>query len=94
MNNKEFQAELAQRMGVSQKRSAELIRGYVDNLVQLLADADELPFLSLGNFEVKQKEQRIIVNPTSKKRMLVPPKLTLNFKPSASLKNKYKSISK
>jgi nucleoid DNA-binding protein len=91
MNNKEFQTELAQRLGISQKRSAELISGYVDNLVQLLADADELPFLSMGNFEIKQKEQRIIVNPKTKKTMLVPPKLTLNFKPSTSLKNKYKT---
>ena len=92
MNNKEFQAELAQRLGVSQKHSAELMKGYVDTLVQQLTDVDELPFMSMGTFEVKQKEQRIIVNPSSKKRMLVPPKLVLNFKPSAKLKNKYKDV--
>lgn len=92
MNNKEFQTELAQRLGVSQKRSAELMKGYVDILVQQLVDTDELPFFSMGMFEVKQKEQRIIVNPSSKKRMLVPPKLVLNFKPSAKLKNKYKDV--
>lgn len=92
MNNKEFQIELAQRLSFSQKRSAELMKAYVDTLVQQLADADELPFFSMGTFEVKQKEQRIIVNPLSKKRMLVPPKLVLNFKPSAKLKNKYKDV--
>lgn len=92
MNNKEFQIELAKRLGVSQKRSAELVKGYVDTLVQQLSDSDELPFLSMGTFEVKQKEQRVIVNPSSKKRMLVPPKLVLNFKPSAGLKNKYKEV--
>lgn len=48
MNNKEFQTELARRLGVSQKRSAELMKGYVDTLMQQLADADELPFLSIG----------------------------------------------
>ena len=92
MNNKEFQTELAQRLSFSQKRSAELMKGYVDTLVQQLVDTDELPFFSMGTFEVKQKEQRIIVNPLSKKRMLVPPKLVLNFKPSAKLKNKYKDV--
>ncbi len=91
MNNKEFQTEVAKRLGMSQKQTAELIKGYVDTLVQQFDENDELPFLSMGNFEVKQKEQRIIVNPSTKKRMLVPPKLTLNFKPSAGLKNKYKS---
>lgn len=92
MNNKDFQAELARRLGVSQKRSAELVKGYVDTLVQQLADADELPLMSMGMFEVKQKEQRVIVNPLSKKRMLVPPKLVLNFKPSVNLKNKCKEL--
>ena len=38
MNNKEFQTELARRLGVSQKRSAELMKGYVDTLVQQLAE--------------------------------------------------------
>ncbi len=92
MNNKEFQTELETRLGVSQKRSAELVNGYVDTLVKQLADVNELPFLSMGTFEVKQKEQRVIVNPLSKKRMLVPPKLVLNFKPSVGLKNKYKEM--
>jgi DNA-binding protein HU-beta len=91
MNNKEFQAEVAKRLGVSQKQSAELIICYIDNLVQQFGENDELPFLSMGNFEVKHKEQRVITNPTTKKRMLVPPKLTLNFKPSVGLKNKYKT---
>ena len=66
MNNKEFQVELAKRLNISQKRSAELVKGYVDTLVQQLVDADELPLFSLGAFEVKHKEQRVIVNPTSK----------------------------
>ena len=91
MNNKEFQTEVAKRLGVSQKQSAELIKCYIDNLVQQFGENDELPFLSMGNFEVKHKEQRVITNPTTKKRMLVPPKLTLNFKPSVGLKNKYKT---
>jgi nucleoid DNA-binding protein len=68
-----------------------LIKCYIDNLVQQFGENDELPFLSMGNFEVKHKEQRVITNPTTKKRMLVPPKLTLNFKPSVGLKNKYKT---
>ena len=92
MNNKEFQTEVAKRLGISQKRSAELIKGYIDIILQQLTDVDELPFFSIGTFEVKQKEQRIIINPSSKKRMLVPPKLVLNFKPSSALKNKCKEV--
>lgn len=91
MNNKEFQAEIAKQMNISQKQSAILVKDYIDNFVQLLEEQNELPFFSLGTFEVKQKDQRVIVNPSTKKRMLVPPKLVLQFKPSNTLKNKYKS---
>ena len=41
-----------------------------------------------GIFDVKKKLERVVVNPATKKRMLVPPKLVLNFKPSNVLKEK------
>ena len=43
-----------------------------------------------GTFEVKKKAERISVNPTTKQRMLVPPKLVLTYKPSTLLKDKFK----
>jgi DNA-binding protein HU-beta len=36
--------------------------------------------------------ERISVNPINKKRMLVPPKLVMVFKPSALLKDKLKGV--
>lgn len=43
-----------------------------------------------GTFEVKKKIERISVNPVTKQRMLIPPKLILTYKPSSSLKDKFK----
>lgn len=43
-----------------------------------------------GSFEVKKKAERISVNPTTKLRMLIPPKLALTFKPTSNLKGKFK----
>ena len=43
-----------------------------------------------GSFEVKKKAERISINPASKQRMLVPPKLVLSYKPSNTLKDKFK----
>lgn len=34
--------------------------------------------------------ERVIVNPVTKQRMLVPPKLVLGFRPSAGIKDKLK----
>ncbi len=43
-----------------------------------------------GSFEVKKKTERISINLTSKQRILVPPKLVLSYKPSNTLKDKFK----
>ena len=44
-----------------------------------------------GTFEVKKRLERVVVNPTTKKRQLVPPKLVLGFRPVASVKEKLKN---
>ena len=45
---------------------------------------------NFGNFEVKKKLERVMVNPTTGQRMLVPPKLVLAFKPNPTWKDKIK----
>lgn len=37
--------------------------------------------------------ERVLVNPTTRQRMLVPPKLVLAYRPSSSLKDKFKDSS-
>ena len=83
MNNKELQSELSRRLGLSQKEVAGMMKEFVDEYTERFGEgSDELPFLSLGTLEVRNKEQRVVVNPVTKKRMLVPPKLVLAFRPS------------
>lgn len=43
-----------------------------------------------GTFELKNRMERIVVNPSTGQRMMVPPKIVLSFKPVASVKNKMK----
>jgi len=51
-------------------------------------EGDSVQCPNFGVFEVKKKLERILVNPVSGQRMLVPPKLILAFKPSTSVKDK------
>jgi DNA-binding protein HU-beta len=91
MNSKDLQLKLSKRLSLSNKETSELLGMYVEEIRESLHDGNnELSFLNLGVFEVKQKEQRIMINPATRKRMLIPPKLVLNFKPSVATKNKFK----
>lgn len=91
MNNKDFISELAQRMGYSNADTQKLVFQAIDVMSDSLIEGNAVSITGFGLFEVKKKLERVIVNPTTGQRMLVPPKLTLSFKPSPSWKDKVKN---
>ncbi|MDO4190699.1 MAG: HU family DNA-binding protein [Bacteroidales bacterium] len=90
MNNKELIVALAEELSITQKDVTAMLNAYVGELQQALTVEQPVAFLNAGSFEVKTREQRLSVNPKSKRRMLVPPKMVLNFVPTSTLKNKIK----
>ena len=59
-------------------------------MTQELQEGKTIAIQGFGTFEVKKKMERISVNPSTQQRMLIPPKLVLNYKPSITLKEKFK----
>lgn len=90
MNNKEFTSELAERLGYTIKDTSELVSSLLSSMTQELEEGNMIAVQGFGSFEVKKKAERISINPVSKQRMLVPPKLVLSYKPSNTLKDKFK----
>lgn len=90
MNNKEFINSLSARAGLRNDEVQQLSAQLTEIMAKELEDGNTLSVQGFGSFEVKKKLERIVVNPASRHRMLVPPKLTLSFKPSNALKEKYK----
>ncbi len=62
----------------------------LSDMTKQLEEGNMVSVQGFGNFEVKKKAERISVNPATKQRMLVPPKLVLAFKPAISMKDKFK----
>lgn len=91
MNNKEFVAELAQQTGYSQDDTQKLVRKVIDAMITEFEDGEVVAIPNFGTFEVKKRMERVVVNPTTKKRQLVPPKLVLVFRPVAAVKEKLKN---
>lgn len=88
MNNKEFIAELSRRLGYKVKDASSLMVALVAEMTDELEDENVIAIQNIGSFEVRKKQERVVVNPATQQRMLVPPKLVINFKPSASFKEK------
>ena len=91
MNNKEFIAELASRTGFSAKDTQTLVNNIVNAMGDAFQEDNTVLVPNFGVFETKKKLERIMVNPASGQRMLVPPKLVLNFKPNVSWKERVKN---
>lgn len=88
MNNKEFIAELAQRIGQTQQATQKMVLVVMEQLVTQVEEDEYLQIPQFGTFEVKKRLERILVNPNTGKKMLVPPKLILGFKPVTSFKER------
>lgn len=90
MNNKEFIAELAANSGYTQSDTQQMVRTIIDKMAQSFDDGNSVQINGLGTFDVRKRLERVVVNPTTQQRMLVPPKLVLNFKPIAAIKDNLK----
>lgn len=90
MNNKEFLAELSQQTGYGISDTQRLLTNVINAMSDRFQENDSVVIPNFGTFEVKKKLERIMVNPSTQQRMLVPPKLVLSFKPHVAWKEKLK----
>ena len=90
MDNKQLLDTIAKRMGRNNTDVVKLMDAWVTIVKERCGELDSIAIPGFGTFESKKKLERIVVNPSSGKRMLVPPKIVLSFKPSALLKSKIK----
>lgn len=88
MNNKEFITELSARLSQPQPRVQKLTESLEKLMKGHLEENDTISVSGFGAFEVRKKLERVSFNPTTGQRFLVPPKLTLTYKPSEKLKDK------
>jgi DNA-binding protein HU-beta len=91
VNNKEFIQDLSKRLDISASDAQDDVQKLIGVLTsQLQGENATISVQNFGVFEVKKKMERISVNPVTQQRMLVPPKLSLGFRPSPKLKEMFK----
>lgn len=91
MTNKDFILELAEQTGYSPEDTQKMVNVIVEAMGDCFQEDNMVLVPAFGTFEVKKKLERVMVNPSTGQRMLVPPKLVLNFKPNANWKEQIKN---
>lgn len=92
MDNKTFIEELSNRSGIDKETAQALTAALCTAISECVVDEDSVAIPGFGSFEPKKKLERVVVHPSSGKKLLVPPKLTILFKPSALLKQKIRNL--
>ena len=90
MDNKRFIEILSERVSLDKERTSRVIAQLCEVISETVVEEDCVVIPSFGCFEPKKKLERVVVHPSSGKKLLVPPRLTLGFKPSTLLKNEIK----
>lgn len=90
MDNKKLVETVANNLGRSTADVNKLIEAFAGILRTRCGEMDSVIIPSFGAFEPKKRNERVMVQPSTGKRMLVPPKVVLGFKVSNVLKSKLK----
>lgn len=88
MNNKDFISALSHASERSLKDTQVLVNNLVAEISAQLEEGSQIAVQGFGTFEVKKKLERIFTHPTTGQKMLVPPKLVINFKSSGVLRER------
>ena len=88
MDYKTFLETLSQRINAGKDETSEMVASFCQVLTEASLDGDSVTFPGFGSFEPHKRIERIAKHPSNGKRMLIPPKITLTFRPSTLLKQK------
>lgn len=91
MKNKELVQRIQQTVPTTGNRASELLDLTSALIARILSDGDSLAIQGFGTFEVKKKEERVSVNPSTGTRWMIPPKYVACFKAGSTMKEKIKN---
>ena len=87
MNNLTFINSLSRRVNMSVQNTQLAANALMAELTDQLTEGNSVTVHGFGAFEVKKRTERVVTMPTTGKRLLVPPKLTVSFKPAQQIKD-------
>lgn len=92
MDSKTFISELSGHLGRDAEDISAVVTALGRTIAECVKEGDVVSMPGFGTFESKKRLEREAVHPSSGKRILIPPKLTMVFRPSTLLKQKIRNL--
>lgn len=87
MDNKTLIEQVAGDCGISREDTQDMLDAFYGIVAECCVAMDTIIIPGFGQFEPKKRKERLTVHPATGKRLLVPPKLVVSFRPSAVMKS-------
>lgn len=91
MDSKTLISIISANIGREPEEVEFLVRSLGEVIAESVRDGDSVAIPTFGSFEQKKRLERVTLHPSTGRRILVPPKLSVVFKPSALLKQKIRN---
>ena len=87
MNKAELIAAVAEKTGMSKKDTEAVIAATLNTITEALAEEEKVQLVGFGSFEVKKREARTGLNPTTLEKIELPASKAPVFKAGKALKD-------
>ena len=92
MNYSELLTVLATKLQLPKTEVEKRLEGTTAIISAELEKNNIVSATSFGTFEVKKRQERISIQPNTGKKLLVPPKLIVRYRPSVAFSKKIKEL--
>ena len=93
MQKTDFIKAVAERTGVSQKETKQVVDAALEVITESLKRAEKVTLTGFGTFEVRQRQAREGVNPQTRQKIQIAATKTPGFSASSTLKEAVKGSS-
>ncbi|MBR2283543.1 MAG: HU family DNA-binding protein [Ruminococcus sp.] len=87
MTKTELINKVAEQTGATKKSVGEALDAFLEAIQDALVNGDKVTITGFGTFEVRERGEKTVVNPQTKKKMVVPPSKAPAFKAGRALKD-------
>lgn len=92
MNHKQFIAELASKMNTNVGDISKINETFVNVITEYLKNLDSIAIPSFGKFEALKQDEKISIDLSTGKRILLPPVINISFTPASALIKSFENI--
>ena len=92
MNKADLAGRMAERAGITKAAAEQALAGALEAITGALEAGDRVSVAGFGTFNVAQRDARVGRNPATGKKIKIPAKKVVKFKPGKEMKEKVAPI--